>query len=141
MASSLAVLGRRHAALVTLLICACGRGEQTPPSTGDPCAKAQDCPGVNVHLSLNSCPVLQSLLIAPTSLLVNEHAKLEVKLSDPDGDIVEYEWTATTGIFSGEHELDTYTCVSPGQQVVTLWYYDSGGCVAQHSAEVFCALP
>ena len=141
MASWLAVFGRRRVAIVTLLICACGGGDKTPPSAGDPCAKALDCPGVNVHLSLNSCPVLQSLLIAPTSLLVNEQAKLEVEITDPDGDLVEYEWTATAGTFSGERVLDRYTCVAAGQQVVTLWYYDTGGCIAQQNTEVFCGLP
>ena len=106
----------------------------------DDCVGSGSCEGAFLaRVDVNSCPVLSFLYIAPAVIGVGKSAHFGARVADPDGDRVYLDWTATGARLSGGPEtFDTFTCLLPGTQTLTLWYSDSRGCAADLATEVEC---
>jgi hypothetical protein len=124
--------------------CACGNDGHQPPSGPGNCRPGDSvCGGdISVKLDVNRCPSLLFLYVAPSRVSVGKKATFAGMLSDPDGDQVVQFWTATGGRLTSEGsspEVDTFTCLEPGVQTLTLWYSDTRGCSGDESMDVDCA--
>lgn len=128
------------------LVCTgCGDSGQGSGGSGGArnCARTSSCDGdIAVKLDVNRCPDLVFLWVAPSRAEVGKSVHFGAVLSDPDpGDSVDQFWTATGARLRAEGssgEVDTFTCLLPGTQTLTLWYSDSRGCTRNQATEIEC---
>ena len=142
-----------------LAVVACGSGEQPDLAlcgngTLDPGEQCDDgnrfdgdnCPSncrgsfTTFDVATNHCPELIQMTILPSAALVGASISLSALAKDADGDQVFYDWTGTGGLLS--HELHSkrasYECGYPGIHALTLWMFDTHGCVTTTRFEVTC---
>jgi cysteine-rich repeat protein len=126
----------------------CGNGRLDPGETcddgnrldGDNCPS--NCRGslTTFNVTTNHCPELIQMSILPDAAPVHATISLSALAKDPDGDQVFYDWTGTGGLLS--HELSSnyasYQCGYPGVHSLTLWIFDTHGCVTTAPLEVTC---
>ena len=88
----------------------------------------------------NACPLIQSGVAIPTSLAVGSSAYVELIATDPDGDPLVYDWTATDGDFDDPTAQAThYYCTAPGPQRVTVRVSDGDpSCDKTESFDLTC---
>lgn len=133
--------------LQSLAVCAalflgvgCGGGQGV---RGDPdCTKPGICgKPVTLNASFNHCPVLEFMYVSNLTLNVGFSTTFGAMATDPDGDEVHYDWTATGGELSAESDpevFDKYTCRHDGAHELTLWLVDSQGCAVDQSTPLAC---
>lgn len=144
-----------------LLLAACGAGQQQE-SAGDLCGNGvldpgetcddgnrfngDNCPSncrgsfTSFDVATNHCPELTQMSILPTTAAVHETIALSALANDPDGDQVFYDWTGTGGLLSHDPSSNhaSYQCGFPGVHLLTLWLFDSQGCVTTAPLQVTC---
>ncbi len=77
---------------------------------------------------VNQLPVINGLTADPPLVIQGKTSKLGCSAYDPDGDVLQYEWKATGGTFSGEGPVVTWTAPENcSQYVVTVTVTDSTG--------------
>jgi len=104
---------------------------KTPPKTG----------GVLVNGTVNICPVIDSLSIAPAETTVGNAVGLSASGSDADKlpSALSYAWTATSGTIAGAGSANaSLTCTTVGPVTVTLTVTD-GDCTDTLSQTVTCS--
>ena len=143
-----------------LLLAACGTGQQQ--SVGDLCGNGvldpgetcddgnrfdgDNCPSncrgalTSFDVATNHCPELTQMSILPTTAAVHETIALSALANDPDGDQVFYDWTGTGGLLTHDPSSNhaSYQCGFPGVHLLTLWIFDSRGCVTTAPLQVTC---
>ena len=126
----------------------CGNGVLDPGETcddgnrfdGDNCPS--NCQGsyITFDVTSNHCPELMQITVLPSVAPVSATISLSALAKDPDGDRVFYDWTGTGGLLS--HALNskqaTYQCGYPGIHLLTLWLFDTHGCVTTAPLQVTC---
>jgi cysteine-rich repeat protein len=126
----------------------CGNGVLDPGETcddgnrfdGDNCPS--NCRGsfTTFDVATNHCPELIQMSILPSSAPIGTSISLSALATDADGDRIYYDWTGTGGLLS--HDLNSkrasYQCGYPGTHALTLWIFDSHGCVTTALLEVTC---
>jgi cysteine-rich repeat protein len=126
----------------------CGNGVLDPGETcddgnrfdGDNCPS--NCRGsfATFDVATNHCPELVQMSILPAAAPVGAKISLSALAKDPDGDPVSYDWTGTGGLLS--HPLSSnhasYQCGYPGVHLLTLWIFDTHGCVTTAPLQVTC---
>ena len=81
---------------------------------------------------LNKDPVIRSIDMAETQLKVTESSIIVAVASDPDGDELSYEWTASGGNISSRGPIATWTAPStPGSYTIDVTVMDTNGSQAQ----------
>jgi hypothetical protein len=137
----------RWAPLQSLAACAalllgvgCGSGASV---RGDPeCSAPGNCgKQVTFAARFNHCPVLEFMYVSNLTLNVGFSTTFGAIATDPDGDEVHYDWTATGGELSAESDpdvFDKYTCQRDGTHELTLWLLDSQGCAIDQSMPLDC---
>ena len=104
---------------------------KTPPKTG----------GVLVNGSLNICPAIDSLSVAPAETTVGNSVGLSASGSDADKipSALSYSWTSTSGTIAGANSANaSLTCTAVGPVTVTLTVSD-GDCSDTLSQTVTCS--
>ncbi|HET7541329.1 MAG TPA: lamin tail domain-containing protein [Polyangiaceae bacterium] len=104
---------------------------KTPGKTGS----------VQVNGTLNVCPVIDSLSVAPAETTVGKTVGLSGTGSDPDHtpSALSYAWTSSAGTLSGASSANaSLTCTSIGTVTVTLTVSD-GDCSDTLSQTVTCS--
>lgn len=126
----------------------CGNGRVDPGETcddgnredGDNCPA--NCVGslVSFAVDTNACPVLEEATIFPSQSPVGGEVLLSARASDPNGDRIFYDWTGSGGVLThaANSKRATFVCAFPGAHTITLWVFDSRGCVTTHSLTVTC---
>lgn len=127
-----------------VLVCGgCSNSDHGPSGPGGSgCARTSSCEGeIVVKIDVNQCPALDFLWVAPSRVTVGSSAHFGATLSDPDGDFVDQFWTVTGGLLTAEAGsgiVDTFTCLLPGTETLTLWYFDSRGCAKNQGTDLDC---
>ena len=89
---------------------------------------------IQVTLSPNEPPVIESLIADPIRLLPDQQSSLACQASDPNGDAVTYEWTTDSGLVApGSGPTTTFTPSGPGIATVTCRVTDTSGGFATDS--------
>ncbi|MEI9947686.1 MAG: lamin tail domain-containing protein [Pseudomonadota bacterium] len=104
---------------------------KTPPRTGS----------VLVNGTLNICPVIDSLSIAPAETTVGNAVGLSASGSDADHvpSALSYSWTSSSGTIAGASSANaSLTCTAVGPVTVTLTVGD-GDCTDTLSQTVICS--
>lgn len=103
------------------------------------CRARDDSGGVVVSGTVNNCPSIHSLVVAPLATAVNGQIAVAVTASDLDaGDTVAVSWSATAGAFvAAGARTTTYACTAPGAQTLTVTASD-GRCSSSASVPITC---
>lgn len=107
---------------------------------GDNCPA--NCQGsfTTFDVATNSCPELIQMSILPSAAPIGTTISLSALAKDADGDQIFYDWTGTGGLL--EHELHSkrasYRCGYRGVHALTLWIFDTHGCITTTRLEVTC---
>ena len=67
---------------------------------------------LSVDVLANHAPVIESLVAEPLVVVQGENATIKCVASDPDGDTLNYEWSAARGNISGQGPVVTWTAPS-----------------------------
>ncbi|TFH31315.1 MAG: hypothetical protein E4H00_03720, partial [Myxococcales bacterium] len=106
------------------------------------CKRAQRYGGVRANGKLNLCAELIKAVVSPLQTSASNSLSLSAEGSDEEGDPIEYRWTATGGsIDAAASAATTYTCVEPGDQLITIEVSDDGfqSCLSAWTVNVTCA--
>jgi cysteine-rich repeat protein len=107
---------------------------------GDNCPA--NCQGsfTTFDVATNRCPELVQMTILPSEAPVGTVISLSALAKDPDGDRVYYDWTGTGGLLSHEFhsKYASFQCGYRGVHPLTLWIFDTQGCVTTTPLEVTC---
>ena len=83
------------------------------------------------------CPVIESVAVLPLEAWLGATLDVRAKLSD--GGDPSIEWTATSGSFAADDELETkYRCFKPGEHTITLTIERDSFCEDNAEVEVTC---
>jgi len=92
---------------------------------------------VSVSVVPNHPPVINSLTVSPQNVGPGDTATVTCSASDPDGDPLTYEWTASDGTITGSDASVTWTAPpATGTYVVTCTVDDGRGGTATQSVPV-----
>jgi hypothetical protein len=106
------------------------------------CKRPQRYGGVRANGKLNLCAELIKAVVSPLQTSASYRLSLSAEGSDEEGDAIEYRWTATGGsIDAAASAATTYTCIEPGDQLITIEVSDDGfqSCLSGWSVNVTCA--
>ncbi|MEJ2739669.1 MAG: PKD domain-containing protein [Dehalococcoidia bacterium] len=81
-------------------------------------------------------PVTVTPATEPISMKKTATAEIECIAEDPDGDTLEYKWSATEGRINGEGPIVTYFASESGDHAITVTVIDSQGGQTKVSAYV-----
>ena len=76
-----------------------GKGAETPKQ-------------LSVDVLVNQAPVIESLVAEPSVVVRGENATIRCVASDPDGDALNYQWSAARGNISGQGSVVIWTAPS-----------------------------
>jgi hypothetical protein len=102
----------------------------------------RQCSGVDLNKNsckrgLNLCPPAPTYSVAPQTTNVGSQISLSASVVDPDGDPIQYVWTASSGTIADKFAAQTsYTCTEAGTHVITLRVYDGRCFQTQHTVNV-----
>ena len=105
------------------------------------CTGGERFGGVRVNGKLNICPALTKVVVAPLQTSLGKSISVYAEALDPEGDDIDYSWSADSGTFQNPSAPDTvYTCEEPGEHQVTISVSDDGSkhCLDSWSVEVTC---
>lgn len=98
---------------------------------------------LEVSATLNNCPQLTSIVVAPLSVAVGSEIPVAAAGADLDpADTLTFAWTASGGgSFAAPAQASTaFTCATAGDHVLTVTVSD-GRCGASRSVNVSCVAP
>ena len=87
----------------------------------------------------NNAPVISSLEVEKAYLCAAESCEIRVVASDPDGDELSYQWSASGGDISGQGAIVTWT--APGRSggyVISVRVTDGWGGEASEELDIGC---
>ncbi len=95
---------------------------------------------VHIEGEVNFCPSLPSITASASAAQVNgAPIPLNGYSNDPDGDRIEYAWSASSGTFSEASSPAThFACTERGEVSLTLTADDENGCKKETSLSVTC---
>jgi len=105
------------------------------------CTGGERFGGVRVNGKLNICPALTKVVVAPLQTSLGKSISVYAEALDPEGDDIDYSWSADSGTFQNPSAPDTvYTCEEPGEHQVTISVSDDGAkhCLDSWTVEVTC---
>lgn len=105
------------------------------------CKRTEQYGAVRVDGRLNVCAELVKAVVSPLHTSASNSLSLSAAGTDAEGDPIEYRWIATEGsIEDARSAATTYTCVQPGDQLITVEVSDDGfeGCIAGWTVNVTC---
>ena len=107
---------------------------------GDNCPA--NCRGLTASFDVgtNSCPAVTQVSVLPSEAALGTRIALSAVAVDSDGDRVYYDWTGSGGLLGSDANSNrtTFECSVVGSHVITLWVFDSHGCVATQTVSVTC---
>lgn len=127
----------------------CGNGALDPGETCDDGNRfdGDNCPAncigslVSFDVGTNSCPVVEQLSVLPSEAPVGTNVAISALGSDPDGGRVYYDWTSDGGgvlTHDSNSKRATFECTASGRHVITVWLFDTEGCVTSKRLVVTC---
>lgn len=96
---------------------------------------------VRVNGKLNICPELTKAVVAPLQTSIGNRIAVRSHAEDPEGDTVQYAWTATSGSFANPSAANTfYTCEQTGDHAITISATDDGAehCIDTWTVDITC---
>jgi hypothetical protein len=94
---------------------------------------------LDVNGSFNFCPIITAAAVTPSEAAVGDTIAVSASAFDPDGDALDYAWTATSGTFADASAANTaYTCTAAGSHSLTVTVDDGRGCTESLSVGVSC---
>ena len=116
-------------------------GRATPVAVMLNCKPLERFGSVRVNGKLNICAHLANVVVAPLQTSVGSRIDLSSEGADAEGDPIAYFWSASGGpIGNPEDATTTYTCVSPGSQIIQAFVSDDdfNDCIDTWQVEVRC---
>ncbi|TPV92904.1 MAG: hypothetical protein B7733_23380 [Myxococcales bacterium FL481] len=111
-------------------------GERTPVEMVMQCVR-EDYPELwEIEVSINACPQVTGVAVAPSIADVGEGVHLEVTARDSDGDTLSVQWSAN-GVTFGAGEETVYHCDEVGL-VPILVTADDGHCEISRAVTIEC---
>ena len=110
---------------------------------GDPCHNG-GLPGTCINDVCEEdalCPVLTNVLIAPLQADVGDEITVSAAASDEQGDMIDYLWSGSGGVFADPSAASTtYTCLEIGQHDINIAVSDDDftNCVADFTLPITC---
>jgi hypothetical protein len=105
------------------------------------CSAGERFGAVRVNGKFNICPELTKAVVAPLQTSLGNVITVRSQAEDPEGDTIEYSWTADSGTFANPSAADTfYTCEETGNHQLTISVTDAGdeSCVDSWTVDVTC---
>ena len=107
---------------------ACGPSKATPPATGTPAPKPSPAP------TGNQPPIISSLTPSQTQVYPSGTVELQCIAADPNGDKINFTWSATGGSFNGAGTSVTWQAPKQyGTYTITITVDDGKGASTQSS--------
>ncbi len=116
-------------------------GLATPVAVMLNCKPPERFGSVRVNGKLNICANLVKVVVAPLQTSVGSSIDLAAQGTDAEGDPIAYFWSASGGpIDDPEDSSPTYTCASPGSQIIQAFVSDDDftDCIDTWQVEVRC---
>ena len=91
----------------------------------------------------NNPPEITEIEISPGTIFIGSTIDVKVIANDPDGDILNYEWTAAEGSFADENANDTEYIVpgNPGSYQITVKVSDGNGGTDEKTKQIIISPP
>jgi hypothetical protein len=105
------------------------------------CSTGRRFGAVRVNGELNICPELTKAVVAPLQTSIGNVITVRSQAEDPEGDTIEYSWTAENGTFANPSAPATfYTCEETGNDHLTISVtnHHSEYCVDSWTVDVSC---
>lgn len=100
---------------------------------------------IQINAELNTWPVVTNVDVSPSRVQPNETATVTVSAGDPDGDALQYLWTADcAGVFGGATAITTFTPTeqpAAGECTLSVEASDGRGGTARGSIVLYVAAP
>jgi hypothetical protein len=105
------------------------------------CSTGERFGAVRVNGKLNICPELTNAVVAPLQTSLGNIITVGSQAHDPEGDTIQYSWTANSGTFANSSAPDTfYTCEQTGKHQLTISVtdHDAKHCVDTWTVDITC---